>query len=62
MIKAFPLFGENGFEFRAEAYNFPNHPNWASANYTATAATFGEVTAKTTSNPRTIQVGLRYKF
>ena len=23
MIKAFPIFRENGFEFRAEAYNFP---------------------------------------
>jgi hypothetical protein len=62
MIKAFPIFGENGFEFRAEAYNFPNHPNWASPNYTPTAATFGEVYQKTTSNPRTLQVGLRYKF
>jgi Carboxypeptidase regulatory-like domain/TonB-dependent Receptor Plug Domain len=62
MIKAFPVFRENGFEFRAEAYNFPNHPNWASPNYTPTSAQFGEVTAKTTSNPRTLQVGLRYRF
>jgi hypothetical protein len=62
LIKAFPVFRENGFEFRAEAYNFPNHPNLASPNYTPTAAQFGEVTAKTTSNPRTLQVGLRYQF
>ena len=27
LIKAFPVFRENGFEFRAEAYNFLNHPN-----------------------------------
>jgi len=62
MSKAFPIFGENGFEFRAEAYNFVNHPNLNSPNYTPTAATFGEVTGKTTSNPRTLQVGLRYQF
>jgi hypothetical protein len=62
LIKAFPIFRENGFEFRAEAYNFPNHPNLASPNYTPTSAQFGEVTSKTTSNPRTLQVGLRYHF
>ena len=62
LIKAFPVFRENGFEFRAEAYNFPNHPNLASPNYTPTSSQFGEVTAKTTSNPRTLQVGLRYQF
>ena len=62
MIKAFPVFKENAFEFRAEAYNFPNHPNLNSPNYTPTSPTFGEVTGKTTSNPRTLQVGLRYQF
>ncbi len=62
LIKAFPVFRENGFEFRAEAYNFPNHPNLNSPNYTPTSPTFGEVTGKTTSNPRTLQVGLRYQF
>jgi hypothetical protein len=62
MIKTFPVFKENAFEFRAEAYNFPNHPNLSSPNYTPTAPTFGEVTGKTTSNPRTLQVGLRYQF
>jgi len=62
MIKAFPVFKENGFEFRAEAYNFPNHPNLNSPNYTPTSPTFGEVTGKTTSNFRTLQVGLRYQF
>ena len=34
MSKAFPVFRENGFEFRAEAYNFINHPNLNSPNYT----------------------------
>jgi hypothetical protein len=29
LIKAFPAFKETAFEFRAEAYNFINHPNLA---------------------------------
>jgi hypothetical protein len=62
LIKAFPFYRENRLEFRAEAYNWINHPNWASPNYTPTSAQFGEVTGKTTSNPRTLQVGLRYSF
>ena len=62
LIKAFPFYRENRLEFRAEAYNFINHPNLASPNYTPNTATFGEVTSKTTSNPRTLQVGLRYAF
>jgi hypothetical protein len=60
--KTFPLFKENAFEFRAEAYNFINHPNLANPNFNPTSSTFGEVTAKTTSNPRTLQIGGRYRF
>ena len=62
MIKSFPFYEDKRVEFRAEAYNFVNHPNLASPNYTPTASTFGEVTGKTTSNPRTLQVGLRLAF
>jgi hypothetical protein len=62
LIKAFPVYRENRVEFRAEAYNWINHPNLASPNYTPNTSTFGEVTGKTTSNPRTLQVGLRYSF
>ena len=62
MIKSFPIYRENAFEFRAEAYNFINHPNLASPNFNPTSSTFGEVTAKTTSNPRTLQLGARYRF
>jgi Carboxypeptidase regulatory-like domain/TonB-dependent Receptor Plug Domain len=62
MIKNFPVFRENSVQFRAEAYNWINHPNWASPNYIPTSSTFGEITQKTTSNPRTLQVGLRYQF
>jgi hypothetical protein len=62
LIKLFPLYHEHMLEFRAEAYNFINHPNLAAPSFTPTSSQFGEVTAKTTSNPRNLQVGLRYRF
>jgi hypothetical protein len=68
LIKSFPAFRETAFEFRAEAYNFINHPNLApfgqtgSLNLTPTSSQFGEVTGKSPTNPRTLQVGARYRF
>jgi hypothetical protein len=66
--KSFPINERAGFTFNAEAYNFINHPNWAQIgqagglNLTPTAGTFGQVTAKSTTNPRNLQVGLRFYF
>jgi hypothetical protein len=68
LLKTFPFFRENAFEFRAEAYNFINHPNLAAIgasgglNLTPTSPQFGEVTGKSSTNPRTLQVGARYRF
>jgi hypothetical protein len=62
LIKSFPVFKENAFEFRAEAYNFINHSNLSAPNFTPNSSQFGEVTGKSTSNPRTLQVGARYHF
>ncbi|MFC5862735.1 Plug and carboxypeptidase regulatory-like domain-containing protein [Acidicapsa dinghuensis] len=62
MIKAFPVTEGTGFEFRAEAFNFINHPNLAGPNLNPTSSQFGLVTGKTTSNPRTLQVGLRFHY
>ena len=56
--KKFVITEKLNSEFTADAYNFINHPNWSTPNLTPTSGSFGEVTAKTTSNPRTIQVGL----
>jgi Carboxypeptidase regulatory-like domain/TonB-dependent Receptor Plug Domain len=66
--KRFPLNEQTGFEFRAEAYNFINHSNWAQIGQAGglqlspTSSQFGEVTQKSTTNPRTLQVSLRYLF
>lgn len=61
MIKAFPVTETTGFEFRAEAYNFINHPNWSGPNENPTSGTFGEITAKN-GNTRNLQFGLRFHF
>jgi Carboxypeptidase regulatory-like domain/TonB-dependent Receptor Plug Domain len=68
MRKLFPVYRETAFEFRAEAYNFINHSNWAQIGQAGglqlnpTSSQFGEVTQKSTTNPRTLQVSLRYSF
>jgi hypothetical protein len=62
MKKNFPINEKTGFEFKVDAYNFINHPNWAAPQLNPTSGTFGEVTAKTTTNPRTLQAGLDYRF
>jgi hypothetical protein len=66
--KRFPINESAGFEFNADAYNFINHPNWAQIGQAGglqlnpTAGTFGQVTQKSTSNPRNLQVGLKFLF
>jgi Carboxypeptidase regulatory-like domain/TonB-dependent Receptor Plug Domain len=68
LIKAFPVTEGTGFEFRAEAYNFVNHPNLSpfgqpgALNLNPTSSQFGQITGKTTTNPRTLQVGARFHF
>jgi hypothetical protein len=50
--------------FRAEAFNYPNHPNWDNPDVGPTSGTFGEVTAKgnTYASDRQFQFSLRYAF
>ncbi|HZL24928.1 MAG TPA: carboxypeptidase regulatory-like domain-containing protein [Acidobacteriaceae bacterium] len=60
--KKFVFTEKTNMEFTTEAYNFINHPNWAGPNLNPTSGQFGQVTAKTTSNPRTLQVGLHISF
>jgi hypothetical protein len=54
-------FGERqNIQFRAEFFNFPNHPNWNTPDFNPLNATFGKITAK--NSERNIQLVLRYSF
>ena len=54
--------GKQSVQFRAEAYNLANHPQFANpGNAEQTTATFGLITA-TTTNPRIMQLALKYLF
>jgi hypothetical protein len=60
--KKFALTEQANMEFTTDAYNFINHPNWSGPNLNPTSGQFGEVTGKSTSNPRTLQVGLHISY
>ena len=60
LFKKFAITEQTGFEFRAEAFNFINHPNWSAPDYNATSSTFGKVTSKTSE--RNMQLSLRFYF
>jgi hypothetical protein len=67
LFKTFPIRERMAFQFRAEAYNFINHPNWGGSpssniNLNPTSAQFGEVTGKSNTNPRNLQLSLRFDF
>ncbi len=67
MQKAFhiiPSHENHQLTFRAEAFNYPNHPNWDNPTGDPTSGSFGRVTAKgnTYFSDRQLQFSLRYAF
>jgi len=61
LFKRFPIKERTGFQFRAEAFNAFNHPNWSGANFNPTSASFGKITGKT-NDVRNLQLSLRFYF
>jgi hypothetical protein len=72
LFKNFTLGGMRRIQFRAEFFNFPNHPNLGAADTNGfpgggaryadpTNSTFGRVTSKT-GDRRDIQLSLRFQF
>jgi len=60
IFKNFSLGGTRRAQFRAEMFNFINHPNLGGAEANPTNANFGRVTGK--SGQRDIQLSLRVQF
>jgi hypothetical protein len=62
LYKKFAISERHGVEFRAEAFDVNNHPNWSGvASFTPTSSTFGKITSKT-GLARNLQLSLRYAF
>jgi hypothetical protein len=61
LFKKIAITETKGFQFRAEAFNVLNHPNWGGADFNPTSGTFGKVTGKT-GDVRNMQLSLRFYF
>ncbi len=60
-FKNFPVGGLRKIQFRAEIFNFPNHPNLNGPSTDITSPLFGRATSKD-GNRRDVQLALRFLF
>lgn len=60
-LKNFEIRENHRLQFRFEAFNMPNHPNWGYPNSIMSSASFGAVTSTRTSM-RSLQFALKYLF
>jgi hypothetical protein len=63
LLKNFSLPERFNLQFRAEALNVLNHPNWANPNTTFGSPLFGKITGLQLGNQsRILQLGLHLTF
>jgi hypothetical protein len=60
MVKTFPIHEATKLQFRAEAFNLFNHPNFDNPNSTLNSPLFGKIT--TAEPSRVLQFALRFMF
>jgi len=60
LFKEFAVTERQRLLFRAESFNWINHPNWSGPDTNPRNATFGKITAK--NSERNLQLSLRYSF
>jgi hypothetical protein len=61
LFKEFHIVERLQAQFRAEAFNVFNHPQFSSPNTTVTSSSFGQITGQANS-PRQVQFGLKLLF
>jgi hypothetical protein len=61
LFKNFVIREQTQFEFRAEAFNILNHPQFGLPNATIGNPQAGSITS-TVGNPRQLQLALRFQF
>ena len=61
LLKNFRLTESQTIQFRFEAFNAPNHPNWGNPNVSIISPNFGTING-TRTNMRELQFGLKYIF
>jgi hypothetical protein len=60
-LKNFRIHETQQLQFRFEAFNLPNHPNWDMPGFFADRVDFGKVRG-TRTPMRELQFGLKYVF
>ena len=60
--KAFPVYRESQLQFRVEAYNITNTPEYGRPDLNLGDSSFGQITSTGSVGPRTLQLGVRYDF